>query len=94
MNFSENLEVLQARGEDKLYFRCKQHNYWGSSRAPLAMGCEACWGAHYLVLFGKYKVQPGEDEMFERVLRNAAGDKREWDVQLLPQAEFTRVEEK
>ena len=93
MNFSENLEVLQPQGEDKVYFRCRVHNYWGSTKAPMSVGCPACWGAHYIVVYGKYKTREGESEMFEEVLKNAVAELEkhgEWDVALLPHVEIER----
>ena len=89
--YPETLEILQPAGEDKIYFRCNSHNYWGQTQAPIAIGCSACWAAHYFVMFGKYHTEQGEDEVFEAVLKRAAESARagQWDVKLFekPRAE-------
>ena len=96
MNFNPNLEILQAGKEDALYFRCREHGYWGSSKAPLAIGCAACWGAHYLIVYGKYHTKPGEDEAFEAVLTHAAEELERtgnFDFEAFKRPKFKKEEE-
>lgn len=82
LEFPESLQIVTSG--DSVYFRCAEHNYWGNTTPPMAVGCRGCWGAYYWVFLGKYHTEQGEDEVLEAVMRHAAeaAEKGEYDIKL------------
>lgn len=92
--FPEQLQIVQPQEEDKVYFRCSEHNYWASLTPPLAVGCHACWCAFFMLFYGKYHDREGEVDVAEKVFRKAAeaAEKGQWDYKMFRRPEITREE--